>query len=440
MTILQSPSAKCSSLLKEWKEVLNLTHLEQVQFSGEILALDRQINRLAHRHIRLTVFGRVGVGKSSLLNALFGRHIFATDVANGFTRKSKGAFWEQSIQSLETIELVDTPGIDEIAASARARLARRVALYSDLVLLVLDSDITSVELEALQSLIETGKPVLLVLNRCDQWEEDEVLTIVESIRNRLPASAKHLLIETVAAAPRKAKVFSDGRVRSEECAPKVQSLKKILLSLLEDQGNILLTLNALQQAESFYQSLKKGRLKRRRLEAQGLIGKFATLKASGVAVNPLIMFDFATGLAFDTALIVQLSKLYGLELKGRSARNLLKKLSLHNGLLGGAQLAIQLALGTVQHLLLLATPFTGGLSLAPAGPVAIAQAIIAIHTTKLTGRLAAKEILRNSHLPGANPRSILRQLSKSNPNVQKCLQEWNINPYEKPKSIQALLP
>ena len=150
----------------------------------------------------------------------------------------------------------------------------------------------------MQILINNGKPVLLILNRCDQWESKEIEKLVQSIRGRLPNIAKSLAIETVSAAPRKAKVFSSGRVRSQECESDVYSLKNTLLNILETQGHTLLTLNTLRQADSFHLSLKSGRLKRRQSEVQGLIGKFAALKASGIAINPLLIFDLATGMAF----------------------------------------------------------------------------------------------------------------------------------------------
>ena len=54
-------------------------------------------------------------------------------------------------------------GLDEIKASARERLARRVALEADLVLLVIDSDLTR-DLKALETL-QLGK-LQLNLNRC----------------------------------------------------------------------------------------------------------------------------------------------------------------------------------------------------------------------------------------------------------------------------------
>ena len=107
----------------------------------------------------------------------------------------------------------------------------------------------------------------------------------------------------------------------------MRPLVKYLEDLLEEQGELLLAINALRQADHFYHSLKLGRLMRSKKEAQGLIGKFAAFKASGVAINPLLMLDLATGLAFDAALVMELSKLYGLQMRGNTARELLKRLS-----------------------------------------------------------------------------------------------------------------
>ncbi len=430
----------CGLMLKEWENSLQLTSLEKSKLSGELKTLKKQIDRLTNRHIRVTVFGKVGVGKSSLLNALVGRQHFPTDIAHGCTRKTSGVTWDESIHEINTIELVDTPGIDEIAAHARDRLASRIALNSDLILFVLDSDITSIEISALKSLLNTGKTILLVLNRCDQWNHDQKQEIIRSIKNRLPYLARNLCIETVAAAPRERTVSRNGKFRRSKKQPQISSLKQRLIELLDKEGSNMLTLNALRQAENLYCSLKSGRLERRKIEAQGIIGKFAAIKASSVAVNPFIFFDFASGLALDTALIVQLSKLYGLELKGASARKLMQRLSLHNGLIGAAQLGIQVTLGSIKNLLLIATPLTGGLSLAPAAPVAIAQAAVAVQTTKILGRLAATELLLHSHMTGTTPKSILGRLYKRNPNLGKFIVYHEIIPKEKTRHISALLP
>lgn len=94
-----------------------------------------------------------------------------------------------------------------------------MALGADLVLLVLDGDLTTPEAEALELLLASGKPLLLVLNRIDCWPEAEHDALLASIRRRLPASARHLELLAVASAPRRPELLADGRVRSVAGAP-----------------------------------------------------------------------------------------------------------------------------------------------------------------------------------------------------------------------------
>ena len=435
MSQVPATPERCRLLLEQWRSQLQLSGREQSQLGGQLQALDHQLDRLQQRRLRVAVFGRVGVGKSSLLNALLGQAAFATDVAHGCTRHQEARAWDQPIAGLAQVELVDTPGIDEIAAAARARLAARVALSSDLVLLVLDGDLTSVEHDALSPLLASGKPLLLVLNRCDCWSEQQQTALIASIQRRLPVAARHLELIPVAAAPRQPELLADGRVRSVTQPPRVNPLRRALVDLLEQHGELLLALNALAGAERFHLALQRWRLGASRQAAQSLIGRFAAIKATGVAANPLVLLDLAGGLACDTALVLQLCQLYDLPMGGAGARQLLQRLSGHNALLGGAQLAIQLALGALRQLLLLGAPFTAGLSLASAAPVALAQAALAVHTTRLTGRLAAAELLRGAQR-GGRPGALLQRLAQSDPQVRLWLGDRS----EPPANLQALLP
>ncbi len=440
MRSLPSTPERCKLLLNQWRDQLTLTNKEKHLLAGEIKALDRQLDRLLHSHLRIAAFGRVGVGKSSLLNALLGRKAFLTDIAHGCTRHTTAVEWDEPMAPLEKVELIDTPGIDEVAAEARTKLSARIALQADLILFVLDSDITSVELEALSTLTKTGKPLLLVLNRCDQWSKNELNDLRKSILKRLPINAREIELHLVAAAPRIGQVQRDGRIRSQICSPRVEDLQSSLKALLRDQGELFLSVNSLRQADHFYQQLKLGRLKRSRSAAQGLIGKFAAIKASGVAINPLLMLDLAGGLACDTALVLQLSNLYGLQMKGHSARKLLRRLSCYNAYLGGAQIGVQVALGALRQILLLAIPITGGLSIAPAAPIALAQAALAVHTTKLTGRITAQVLLTGSQNKEAQPSVILKRLVRQDPALKNWLNIWSEARSNEKNTLQALLP
>ncbi|MEB3169894.1 MAG: GTP-binding protein [Synechococcaceae cyanobacterium] len=417
-----STPERCRLLLDRWRRELVLSPRERSLLGPELAGLDRQLARLQQRRARVVVFGRVGVGKSSLLNALLGEERFATDVAHGCTRRQESHPWTGGppFGSLAGVELVDTPGIDEIAAAGRERLARRVAIGADVVVLVLDGDLSAVEREALDTLVAAGKPLLLVLNRCDRWPAAELPDLLASIRRRLPAGAAELEPLAVAAAPRRARLLEGGRVRSEAAPPEVEPLRQALGELLARHGELLMALSALQAADRFSQALHRSRLRHGRRQAQALIGRFAAVKATGVASNPLPLLDLAGGLACDSALVLQLCQLYGLPMTRSGARRLLGRLSGHNALLSGAQLVLQLLLGGVRQLLVVAAPFSGGLSLAPAAPVALAQAALAVATTRRTGRLAAAELLRSTAAAG-RPGALLRRLAHQDPATRRWL-------------------
>ncbi len=123
-----------------------------------------------------------------------------------------------------------------------------------------------------------------------------------------------------------------------------------------------------------------------------------------------------------------------------AAREMLKRLSLYNSFLGGAQFGIQLALSALRHFLILATPFTGGLSLAPAAPVALAQAALAVHTTKVTGRLAAKVFLNGKQRSEIQPRAMIKRLAQSDPGINYWLSDWLSPETRESNKLQTILP
>jgi len=410
-------------LLKRWRRALHLSPRERQELAPELASLERQLQRLQEGRPKVVVLGRVGVGKSSLLNALLGSEAFATDVAHGCTRRQEERPWQVAISGLAGVDLVDTPGIDEVAAPARERLARRVALGADLVLLVVDSDLTRVEAEVLERLLVGGKPVLLVLNRSDCWPSQELPDLLASLRRRLPAAASHLEPLAVAAAPRQAQVLPDGRVRSVSGPPRIGPLREALVALLAEEGERLLALNALRAADAFSEELYRCRLRQGRRQARTLISRYAAAKAAGVALNPVMGLDLAGGLVCDSALVMQLCQIYGLPMTRSGARKLLLTLGSHNALLGGTQLGLQALLGGVRQALLLAAPLSAGLSLAPAAPVAMAQAALAVHTTRRTARLAADALLESRTAAG-HPAALLRRLAAEDPQTRRWLAGW----------------
>ena len=71
----------------------------------------------------------------------------------------------------------------------------------------------------------------------------------------------------------------------------------------------------------------------------------------------------------------------------------------------------------IKKVILLTAPFTNGLSLLPYGPIAIIQAAIAIHSTKILGKLAAKEILIRSKASFIEPAIMIQNMTLNDPDI-----------------------
>ena len=223
------------------------------------------------------------------------------------------------------------------------------------------------KLNEISSFIKDGKKIILILNKIDLFNKNELKEIIENIKFKLP---KDLNIPII--------------INNEN------NLKNYITKLINQYGEILLTLNSIQLADKLFLKIKEQRLKRRQKLAQSTIGKFSTIKASAVALNPFILFDVAGSFALDTALINELSKIYGLKLKGESTRKIFKNISINNLFLGVTQVGVNTSFNLIKKVILLTAPFTNGLSLLPYGPIAIIQAAIAVYSTKILREISSK--------------------------------------------------
>ena len=130
-----------------------------------------------------------------------------------------------------------------------------------------------------------------------------------------------------------------------------------------------------------------------------------------------MLVDIAGSFAIDTALISELSKVYGLGIKGESARKIIKKISINNMFLGASQIGINTSFYLIRKIFLATAPFTNGLSLLPYGPIALIQAAIAVHSTKIVGKLAAKEIFKTSKICSIDPLHIIQKITFKEPEI-----------------------
>ena len=380
-------------LLKKWWESIDLTNYEKFNLNNEIISLNQQLFRLNEKQLRIGIYGKAGVGKSSILNLILEKNVFKTGIINGTTKNIEREEWNFKHQSLRTIELIDAPGFDFCDIKDPENIFSQIN-SSELILFTIAGDINRNEVSQINSFIKNGKKIILVFNKIDMWKGNDLKEILKNIRLKLPQYIKIPII-----------INSKNNIRNQ------------LSELINNYGESLLTLNSLQLADKLFLKIKEQRLKKRQREAQSIIGKFATIKASGVALNPLVLLDIAGGFALDTALVSELSKVYGLNIKGESARKIIKKISINNIFLGATQISINTSFNLLRKVFLATAPFTNGLSLLPYGPIAILQAAISVRSTKIVGKLAAKEIFRKSRGYLLDPSYIIKNITMKEPEI-----------------------
>lgn len=346
----------------------------EAELETELAALNTTLAKIDGNVVRIAVFGLVSRGKSAVINALLGEDLLETGPINGITQKPRMVEWlpggkildRSSYPSLDRqvdgetnaginrhpietsnlvttqvatlqIELIDTPGLDEIAGQARAEMARDVAQRSDLILFVVSGDLTRTEFKALCELRSAQKPLILVFNKIDLYPDRQRNEIYESLANlesfigegnalRQMLSRDEIVLIAANPTPIQVRVEQpDGTVSFEweTLPPQIDELKAKILTILNREGQSLLALNALTQARSAEERMVENIVTARASEAEALIWKFVRLKAIAVAANPIPGLDWIGGTVTDLLMIRSLAELYGFPLTRYEAGRLL---------------------------------------------------------------------------------------------------------------------
>ncbi|MBD2358213.1 DUF697 domain-containing protein [Tolypothrix sp. FACHB-123] len=319
----------------------------------ELEALSTTLNKLDSNVIRIAAFGLVSRGKSAVLNALLGDKILQTGPLNGVTQWPRSVCWQPGgkIQ----VELIDTPGLDEIEGESRAQMAREVARQADLILFVVSGDITRTEYQALLKLRQSQKPLILVFNKIDLYPDTDRAAIYENLQQlgaghpqAQPLLPDEIVMVAAEPAPMEVRVeWPDGRVSYEWETPptQVDELKQTILNILNREGRSLLALNALIQAREAEAAIAQKTVDLREQEAENIIWQFTKYKALVVGLNPIAVLDILGGTITDLLLIRALARLYGLPITSYEAGKILKTILLSSGGLLLSELGTSLLFG-----------------------------------------------------------------------------------------------
>ncbi len=343
--------------------------------------LEALLGKLERDELHLAVFGRVSVGKSALANALLGEDAFEVGVLHGTTRDAIPRAWREVAGS--GVHLIDTPGIDELDGEAREQLAIEVAGISDLVVFVVDGDMTTRERDALVLLAGTERPLLLALNKADRYDADEIARLLARLREHAGGLVQAEDVVAVSAQPsplRRISVDADGVERVEMIAQpaNIDALRDRLTDVLTREGRTLSALNASLFAGRLTDAVARRIVIARRELASRVIRQYCIAKSVAVALNPIPVADLLAAGALDAALVMHLARVYGLPITRREAGGLIATICAQLAALMGAIWGIHLVASALKGI-------SAGMSTVL---TATAQGALAWYATEIVGRAA----------------------------------------------------
>jgi small GTP-binding protein len=391
------------------KELVNDTRLPagiRESLAHDYEAVQGMLDKLQHGHRHIAAFGRVSTGKSSLLNALIGEQKFTVSPLHGETKHSSMQPWTE--KQAGGVFLIDTPGLDEAGGEERESLAKEVARRSDLVIFVLDGDITDSELQSLRKLLEQGRPVVVALNKSDLYTGDELESLLQSVRRKAENLVDADDVIAVAARPRPQQVIGIDGTGSETSSQRVReadidALRVRLWDIFEKEGKTLAALNASLFAADLSDQVGIRILNARREIGDKLVRTYCIGKGIAVAFNPVPIADLFAAAFVDAGMVMHLSKVYDLPLSRREAGSLVSVIVAEAAALMGTVWALHFVSSALKV-------GTAGLStIVTAG----AQGAVAYYSTYVVGRIAAEYLSKGKSWGEGGPKQVVQEILES---------------------------
>jgi len=405
-TKIDEPASATDKTLDSLKELLNDEHIPvtvRLQLKDEYQQVQQLVDKLENQHVHIVAFGKVSSGKSSLLNALLGKQAFSTSPLHGETKIQQSSDWNQ--YNDQSMVVIDTPGTDEVAGEQRQKMAQNAAEIADIILFVIDGDLTQSQLQQLKLIAQPNTQILLVLNKTDLYTDDELTALKQSFLEKTAGiiQANNIVFSSAAPLPQVLiKEDKNGKQSRQRIEVKkdVSQVKQRIWEILEQDGKTLTALNASIFAGEISQKIAEKITRLRASTAEKVVTTYSIAKGIGVAFNPVPVADLLIAAGLDVAMIRKLSQVYGLPIVGKEASKLTLTIMAQIAALMGAVWGINLlssALKTVSAGL--STTLTAG-----------AQGALAYYATYLVGKIAEQYFIRGKSWGKQGPKHVAKEI------------------------------
>ncbi|SCM82567.1 conserved hypothetical protein [uncultured Sporomusa sp.] len=147
----------------------NYQEMLEKEFDKQRLEFEKT---LKSKKLIFSLVGSVNAGKSSTINALFGKRLSEVSPRAGWTKEV------QLFHLTDNVVIADTPGLEDVNEEISKKTAEFIEKDTDIIVFFLQAGagIRSEEKKAIDAYKSFKKPLLLVLNKVDIWYEGGVLT------------------------------------------------------------------------------------------------------------------------------------------------------------------------------------------------------------------------------------------------------------------------
>ncbi|MGD1896364.1 MAG: YcjF family protein [Phormidesmis sp.] len=275
--------------------------------------------RMAQQTFQVVAFGLGSTGKTALVNALVGE--MAGQVAATIGTTQKEHTYRIALEQGKEILLTDPPGLLEagVLGEERAATAKALAARADLLLFVIDNDLHRAEYEPLQMLMKMGKRSLLVFNKCDRYLPAEKEQILKRLRERTQTLLQPEDIIAVSALPSPVSLPDGTQLQPD---PEINPLIKRVLTILKKESGALMASNVLLQSEQLSEEARTLLSTQRQQQAETIVDRYQWVGAGVLAATPLPVVDMLATAAVNTQMVIELGRVYGIEVSIEEAKAL----------------------------------------------------------------------------------------------------------------------
>jgi uncharacterized protein len=278
--------------------------------TAELGELDR---RRASERVYIALFGEISTGKSSLIRALAPHAQVASDARGGTTREV--GHYDGRLPDGRTLVLADVPGSREAGGETHETMAREEALRAHAVIYLCAGDLSRGQGDELRWLADFGKPLLLVLNKADQWTSVEREQLLGRLRQQSRGIVSAVLAISAGGSERYQRQLADGSTESVERQrkPAIEPLLQALARLTAPGAEGLENLRENAVLAGLHQRTGTLEARTRAEEAERIVRKYARRAIVGALAAVAPGSDLVIQGVLATGLTRALAELYGVK-------------------------------------------------------------------------------------------------------------------------------